>query len=110
VLEDTNKDDTQSGVLDSDVSHQSSAMELHERSHGDTYICSFPLQSAGLPIQNSVTGAYHQYQHKLSNKTNMWAPFASQIDFEVAQWAKLRGPGSTALTELLEINGVSLSS
>ncbi|KAL0957479.1 hypothetical protein HGRIS_001272 [Hohenbuehelia grisea] len=33
----------------------------------------------------------------------MYAPFASQIDWEIARWAKLRGPGSTALTELLKI-------
>lgn len=39
----------------------------------------------------------------------MWAPFSSEIDWRVAQWAKMRGPGSNAFTELLEIPGVSTS-
>ncbi|KIL54913.1 hypothetical protein M378DRAFT_91716, partial [Amanita muscaria Koide BX008] len=35
-----------------------------------------------------------------------FAPFKSQLDWEVAKWAKLRGPSSTALTELLAIEGL----
>ncbi|KAG2159787.1 uncharacterized protein EDB93DRAFT_1237070 [Suillus bovinus] len=38
---------------------------------------------------------------------NVWAPFASRIDYEVTKWAKLRGSGSTAFSELLAINGLS---
>ncbi|KDQ06449.1 hypothetical protein BOTBODRAFT_121523 [Botryobasidium botryosum FD-172 SS1] len=36
---------------------------------------------------------------------NPFAPFKSKIDWEVARWAKLRGPGSTAVTELFAIPG-----
>ncbi|KAG2050949.1 hypothetical protein BDR06DRAFT_990636 [Suillus hirtellus] len=39
---------------------------------------------------------------------NPWAPFNSQMDWEVAQWAKLRGPGLTAFTDLLMIEGNSV--
>jgi len=39
--------------------------------------------------------------------TNPYAPFHSRTDWEVARWAKLRGPTSTAFTELLEIPDVS---
>lgn len=35
-----------------------------------------------------------------------WAPFSSRVDWEIARWAKLRGPSSTALSELLGIDGV----
>ncbi|KAJ6555069.1 hypothetical protein B0H10DRAFT_2201712 [Mycena sp. CBHHK59/15] len=38
--------------------------------------------------------------------TNLYAPFASKMDWEVARWAKLRGSGSTAFTDLLKIDGV----
>ena len=38
---------------------------------------------------------------------NPYAPFCSQTDWEVAKWGKLRGPTSTAFTELLEIPNVS---
>jgi|SRR6267154_849213 len=40
------------------------------------------------------------------DKTNPYAPFASQLDWDIAKWAKLRGPGSTAFGELMSIPGV----
>jgi hypothetical protein len=40
---------------------------------------------------------------------NPYAPFASKIEWEVARWAKLRGPGSTAFSELLGIDGVCVT-
>jgi hypothetical protein len=46
------------------------------------------------------------YQHMLRDSASVWAPFVSKIDWEVACWAKLRGPGSTAFSELLNIEGV----
>ncbi|RDX41450.1 hypothetical protein OH76DRAFT_1459168 [Lentinus brumalis] len=38
---------------------------------------------------------------------NPYAPFASRLDWQLAQWAKLRGTGSTAFTELLAIEEVA---
>ncbi|KAI0069630.1 hypothetical protein K474DRAFT_1580419, partial [Panus rudis PR-1116 ss-1] len=35
-----------------------------------------------------------------------YTPFASHMDWAVARWAKLRGPGSTAVSELLSIPGL----
>ncbi|KAF8063166.1 hypothetical protein FPV67DRAFT_1421162, partial [Lyophyllum atratum] len=49
---------------------------------------------------------YAAYQRELPDgEINMWAPFASKLEWELARWAKLRGPGSTALTDLLKIEG-----
>jgi hypothetical protein len=42
-----------------------------------------------------------------SSSSNIYAPFKSKMDWEIAKWAKLRGPGSTAFSDLLAINGVS---
>ena len=39
---------------------------------------------------------------------NPWAPFRSKKDWEIARWAKFRGVGSTAFSEILAIDGVSL--
>ncbi|KAJ7856057.1 hypothetical protein B0H14DRAFT_3085330 [Mycena olivaceomarginata] len=39
---------------------------------------------------------------------NPYAPFKSKVDWEIAKWAKLRGAGSTAFTDLLNIDGVCL--
>jgi len=65
---------------------------------------------AGKPIQTSGQTASGIYQGKTSQgdqPTNPYAPFSSQIDWEFAKWAKLRGPTSTAVTDLLNIPGVS---
>ncbi|KAI0037826.1 hypothetical protein FA95DRAFT_1506445, partial [Auriscalpium vulgare] len=82
-------------------------------------IVPFPLDSAGAPL-GAATGTqhpseYHTYLDRLQDLSgpslscadNRYAPFQSQLDWQVAQWAKLRGPGSTAFSELLAIEGVS---
>lgn len=42
-----------------------------------------------------------------NTNNNPFAPF-TQMDWYIARWAKLRGPGSTAFTELLAIDGVCI--
>jgi hypothetical protein len=67
-------------------------------------------RNAGAPLPNQTKTSYETYHHALANSNavpNVWAPFTSKIDWEIAKWAKLRGPGSTALSELLRIEGVS---
>lgn len=49
---------------------------------------------------------YNRYAG-LQDPENPYAPFASLVDWKVAEWLKLRGPGSNAGTELLKIPGVS---
>lgn len=68
----------------------------------------FPGKEAATPITTSVTceSTFTLYQHQL-NDNNMYAPFASKLDWKVAEWAKLRGPSSSAFNELLQIDGVS---
>ncbi|KAM6491400.1 hypothetical protein JOM56_013174 [Amanita muscaria] len=48
---------------------------------------------------------FHNYQQRLDGD-NEYAPFVSQIDWEIARWAKIHGPSSAAVTELLGIDGV----
>lgn len=57
---------------------------------------------AGDPIGTSGS-QNNAYASGIPTANNPYAPFVSRIDWEVARWAKLRGPGSTALTELLQI-------
>lgn len=51
----------------------------------------------------------HGYGASLGSGDNPWAPFNSKKDWEIARWAKLRGVGSTAFSELLAIDAVSFS-
>ena len=39
-------------------------------------------------------------------EANPFAPFLSKMEWEIARWVKLRGPGSTAFSELISIDGV----
>ncbi|KAI9450477.1 hypothetical protein BJY52DRAFT_1125915 [Lactarius psammicola] len=81
--------------------------ELHCAQHdGLPFIKRFPGQ-AGAPIPNMgrSTPGYEQLQEKLG-LDNIWTPFQSQCDWEFARWAKNRGPTSTAVGELLAIDGV----
>lgn len=75
---------------------------------GAPYVERFPSERAGTPIPNldkSVPG-YERLQ-ELLGLDNIWSPFQSQCDWEFARWAKQRGPTSTAVNELLGIEGVS---
>ncbi len=49
-----------------------------------------------------------EYATSLGGGDNPWRPFHNELEWQVARWAKLRGPGSTAFDELLSINGVHI--
>ena len=74
-------------------------------------ITHFPLKSAGAPITNAAHQPthYEAYHVMLSNADNSYAPFCSKIDWEIARWAKIHGPSSTAVSELLAIESVRFS-
>jgi len=68
---------------------------------------------AGRPVQqrgpNTPLGPLDNlYSANIGSDDNPWAPFQSKLDWEVAKWAKMRGAGSNAFTELLAIDGVGV--
>lgn len=71
-------------------------------------IVRFPSARAGEVIQDEEQSGYEAYGKQLGTKDggNAYAPFHSKLDWDFARWAKLRGPGSTAATELMGIDGV----
>jgi hypothetical protein len=80
----------------------------HAQRDGAPFVERFALGAAGVPISNmgqSVPG--FQALHDNLGPDNIWYPFQSQCDWDFARWAKNRGPSSTAVTELLAMNGVS---
>ncbi|KAJ3748273.1 hypothetical protein EV360DRAFT_97749 [Lentinula raphanica] len=59
-------------------------------------------------VSTASRSGFAKYQAGIpGNKTSQWAPFISHMDWEVARWAKLRGSGSTAFSDLLAIEGVA---
>ena len=71
----------------------------------------FPLESAGAPITNATHQPthYEAYHATLCNTDNSYAPFCSKIDWEIVWWAKIHGPSSAAVSELLAIENVCFS-
>ncbi|KAF8259944.1 hypothetical protein EI94DRAFT_1706680 [Lactarius quietus] len=66
--------------------------------------CSHAINNSDV---DSATGAdTYQFQVLDKGMTKVYAPFLSKTDWEIARWAKLRGPGSTAFSELMSIEGI----
>ena len=80
-----------------------------------TFVVRFPSSQAGAALASpqSQTGVeanttYHALLQPTS-ADNAYYPFANRLDWLVARWAKMRGPGSTAFSELLAIEEVCFS-
>jgi hypothetical protein len=73
----------------------------------DVTVKSFPSECAGAPLHDSHDKhAFEHYQTQVNNDSGPYAPFTSKLDWEFAHWAKIQGPGSTAVSDLLKIEGV----
>jgi len=73
-------------------------------------ISDYPRRDAGRPYTNDRYSGYQDYEDVLGGEAaNPYTPFLSKLDWEFARWAKLRGPGSTAASELMGIDGVRIS-
>jgi len=72
------------------------------------YMDKYPSSAAGGILARGETGdkSYRAAVSGQEKSPSPWAPFRSRKDWEVALWAKLRGPGSTAFSDLLAIPGV----
>ncbi|KAF9001299.1 hypothetical protein BDQ17DRAFT_1426594 [Cyathus striatus] len=64
-------------------------------------------QHAGEVLQrNRTDGQNEEYLMNSDDVENLYTPFSSKLEWEIAKWAKLHGPSSTAFTELIKIDGV----
>lgn len=63
----------------------------------------FPSGSPGAPIPGAPQGQSLYEAHQSAPGDSVWAPFLSQRDWDIAHWAKTRGPTSSAVTALLAI-------
>ncbi|TEB18734.1 hypothetical protein FA13DRAFT_1758436 [Coprinellus micaceus] len=67
-----------------------------------------PYPSLRLRVDTGGDRPEHvKYQQSLKSLgQNIYHPFQSRLEWEFARWAKFRGPSSTAVSELLGIEGV----
>ena len=66
----------------------------------------FPFGSPGMPIPDKPRGSSVYESWRAASVDSPWAPFQSEVEWNVARWVKMRGQTSTAVTELLAIPGV----
>lgn len=66
----------------------------------------FPHGNPGAPISEAHQGRHIYQTSQDLFGPSLWAPFRSQRDWQIAHWAKTRGPTSSALGELLAIPNV----
>ncbi|KAI0027825.1 hypothetical protein K488DRAFT_60342 [Vararia minispora EC-137] len=94
--------------MDEDAPFTASPHALPNPDVDDSLVESFGGQ-AGAPVDPHAQpgSCYAQYEAALGPDSipddNPFYPFVSQLDWEVACWAKTRGLGSTAFTDLLKI-------
>jgi len=73
----------------------------------EPFVVKFTEGEAGKVYAQNGKDGNARYREELHGaRSNPYAPFASKRDWEIARWAKLRGPGSTAFSELINIKGV----
>ncbi|KAJ7812442.1 hypothetical protein B0H14DRAFT_3752478 [Mycena olivaceomarginata] len=82
-----------------------------DRFHHKPIVEHYPGGRAGKTISTTQKSAEELYRSSLADATNEnpYAPFTSKMDWEVAKWAKLRGAGSTAFSDLLNLDGMRKS-
>jgi len=86
--------------------HHQDIQERAQGQHG-CVVVPYPDPRAGQQITNCRAANVEYEAHLANAEENLYHPFASKMDWEVARWAKLRGLSSTALSDLLAIEGVS---
>jgi len=71
------------------------------------FVVKFASGEAGkVYSENGLDENTRYHQSLKGGDDNPYRPFVSKRDWEVARWAKLRGSGSTAFSDLMKINGV----
>jgi len=69
----------------------------------------FSPRLARLIWTNSLNGLMSDDTGQPSSSYNAFAPFASELDWQVAHWAVSEGIGHKSFNHLMEIPGVCLS-
>jgi hypothetical protein len=86
--------------------------EAEEVLRSRPFVVHYPTASGGGRVYaahgNAWTNEAYEKEVKTADIKEIYAPFSSELEWDIAQWAKKRGPSSTALTELLQIKGVSI--
>ncbi|KAK1217939.1 hypothetical protein PQX77_019395 [Marasmius sp. AFHP31] len=105
--------DSDSDSGEEDVTHPTPSTRravIEDRLRQAPFVVHFGGQAGLALADGSREDADSQYRRALGKDgdkdSSFWFPFTSRVDWEVARWAKLRGPGANAFNEFLKIPGV----
>ncbi|KAK7689551.1 hypothetical protein QCA50_007343 [Cerrena zonata] len=90
------------------IGRQNIETKLHQPIAVNKFTDCYPRSGAGAPVSDTIgQDSFSTYKSQISDShNNPYAPFADKMNWDIARWAKLRGPGSNALDELLKIEGL----
>lgn len=96
-------------MMDGNDDEQLRREDMEEATHRRPFVVKFGGM-AGAVVSDAPLGSRgnEEYAHLMQDPNNIYAPFSTKLEWEIARWAKLRGPSSTAFTELMSIEGVSI--
>jgi hypothetical protein len=89
-----------------EVADQFEAGSLPAPSQSSVVVVCFPFGSPSIPISGVHQGSPVDNTRPEESEDSIWAPFHSECDWSIARWAKMHGPTSSAMMELLAIPGV----
>lgn len=87
-----------------DIAHANK--ELDRRARVEDALDEEPVATKSFPGAGGIVGHTAVPQNAYAADPNPYHPFANKTDWEMAWWAKKRGPGQTAFNDLLEVEGV----
>ena len=75
----------------------------------EEFIDNFPFGNPGMPIREKRQGLSVHGSWEAMSSGSPWAPFQSELEWNIARWVKMHGRTSSAAAELLAIPGVCAS-
>ena len=90
----------------SSIGRQNIENHLRQKIISQKFTDSYPTSNAGVPITTTAPNTTPPSLQPPNSNNNPYFPFPDRMNWEIARWAKLRGPGSTAISELLSIDNV----
>ncbi|THH21613.1 hypothetical protein EUX98_g8328 [Antrodiella citrinella] len=101
-------DDVQEDNDNAEIAPPTSRAHVEPALRQEVHVRHFPSPRAGEALQRTepTFRTYNRGLHDDGESDNIFTPFESERDFQIARWAKMRGPGSTVFDKLLKIPGV----
>jgi hypothetical protein len=106
AVDDSERSDAPEGLAEQSIEFESLFSDI-----STVFVDHFPFGKPGAPISRSGApqGLSSYAQFRATQGDSIWAPFQSQLDWDVACWAKTHGITSSEVDEFLAIPEVCVA-